>query len=1113
MKFFSTIIFLMFAIVAIRAQEKPNTEWESNFQNPPTSFHPRTWMHVMNSNMSKVGLTKDLEAMADVGIGGIILFNVSAYIKDGDEKFNSAAHIEKIGHAAAECERLGLSFGVHNCDGWTSSGGPWVTAENSMKQIVHREMVVKGGKINIKLPEPTKRGDFYKDVAVIAYPSLASEVIESESKPIVTSSSSDFNTNIITDGKIDERIWLRAPKEGSSWIQWDYKVPYTIQSFYLNCEKKREDGFTKLQTSDDGVNFKDVVDFKVIRQGKSEYAIDTHFEAITARYFRFVTDMDFDISEINLSGVYRFNDMLARTSLYMQENHRLPSLDEAPENMIIKKNEIINLTEFVDENGVLKTNLPKGNWTIMRFGYTITGAVNGPASNAGRGWEVDKMSKPSFKTFFEGYVKNVIDVSKKVAPNALQYIEIDSYEVGGQNWTQGYETEFKNFYGYDIINFLPLYAGRYIDNSDATERVLWDVRDFNSKMMVENYFDYFTELCHNEGLISYVEPYSFNAAFNELDATRNVDIPMGEFWMHQRFQTETAVSGARIYGKNIVSAESFSAQPQINWQSHPGFMKLTGDKAWALGINEFFFHRFAHQANTNVAPGMTMGIWGSHMDRTQTWWDNAGKSWFTYLARGQYMLRKGIPVSDLLVFVGDGTPSSSYEAKSISPELPEYVNFDCINADALVNRITVKDNKMVLPNGISYYMLNLKNMKEVKLATLRKIAELAKKGIIITGDKPKKLAGYNISSADKNEFEKLVAEIWTAPNTKKDVAWEELYKTYNLPKDLVIEDGKNIGYNHRKTENEDIYFFYNPNNEEKTFKCTFNVANKIPELWNQMTGEITKVATFNPNDNGTTTVAIKLPSEGSIFVVFRESSKNVTSVQPLYALENPLVTTSLSKDNKLKFEFTKEGSYNVKLNNGTAQSINVKRIPAPVAISANWNVTFPTIKSEQKTFNFSELIDWTSNSNEEIKYFSGTAIYEKSFNLDKKMIASDVKLMLDLGKVAIAAKVILNGKDLGVIWKAPYEIDITNAVKKGDNLLKIEVTNQWTNRLIGDENYPDLSGYNDSKEMPEWYKNNEPAPLDKRTTFTTYNFFKKGDDLIPAGLVGPVKIKASIIKK
>ncbi|QCX00985.1 glycoside hydrolase [Aggregatimonas sangjinii] len=1093
----------------LSAQTSGDALSQEKFSDPEPEYRPKTWMHAMSGNMSKAGLTKDLEAMAATGIGGIILFNVSAFTKKGDVVFNSPEHIAMTGHAAAECERLGLSFGVHNCDGWTSSGGPWVAPEHSMKQIVHRKIVVEGGKVNVQLPEPTRRGDFYRDVATIAYPSLPSEVIDANSKPKVTASSDDFDTNLITDGKIDERSWLRVPEGEISWIQWEYKQPHTVRSFYLNCEKKRENGITKLQTSEDGIHFEDVMDFTVLRQGKKEYAIDQHFAAITAKYFRFVTDMDFELSEIDLSAVYRYNDMLPRTSLYRFENRRLPDLDEASSEMIIRKEDMVNVTEAVDENGNLKTTLPEGDWTIMRFGYTITGAVNSPASDEGRGWEVDKMSRASFKTFFDGYVKNVIDVSKPVAPNALQYIEIDSYEVGGQNWTQGYEEQFKEHFGYDILDFLPLYAGRYIDDLDTTERILWDIRNFNSQLMVENYFDYFTELCHDEGLISYVEPYSFNAAFNELDAARSVDIPMGEFWMHQRYQTETAVSGARIYGKNIVSAESFSAQPDINWKSHPGFMKLTGDIAWSLGINEFMFHRFTHQANTHVAPGITMGIWGSHIDRTQTWWEGAGKSWFKYLARGQYLLRKGIPVSDLLVFVGDGTPSSSYQARSIQPKLPDYVNFDCINSDALINRIEVEDDKMVLPNGISYYMLHLKNMKEVKLTTLRKIADLAAKGIIITGEKPQKLGGYNHSPTDKKEFDELVEKIWSSPKTKTDEAWEELYETYNIPKDLVMDQGEDIGYTHRKTENEDIYFFYNPHETSKTFQCTFNVADKIPELWDPMTGEAIKSGTFEHHKNGTTTTLVTLPTEGSTFVVFKTPSENSISVDPKYVLAHPEVQAIFSEQSGLKYEVSKSGEFEVRLTDGKTKKLEVEKIPEAISLTGSWDVTFPLPNSDQKTLQFPELVDWSQHSDTEIKYFSGSATYNKTFDLSKKTLAKGLRLKLDLGEVHVAAKVSLNGKHLGVLWKSPYQIDITEAAKKGENILIIEVTNQWTNRLIGDENYPDTSGYFDSEEMPDWYVNNEPPPNTKRSTFATQKFFEKGDELLSAGLIGPVTIKAS----
>ncbi|MGB5942932.1 MAG: glycosyl hydrolase [Leeuwenhoekiella sp.] len=1087
---------------------------EQSFKSPPSSAKPRTWMHAMSSNMSKEGLTKDLEAMADVGIGGIILFNVTAFIKEGDVKFNSPEHIEMIGHAAAECERLGLSFGVHNCDGWTSSGGPWVPAEHSMKQIVHREMVVKGGTVSAKLPEPTMRGGFYKDLRVIAYPSLHAEVADAQVVPNVTSSDPEYKVDLIVDGKIDERNWLRVPEDGMTYIQWDYKQPFTVRSFYLNCEKKREDGITKLQTSDDGITFKDAVDFEVLRQGKREYAIDENFEAVTSRYFRFVTDMDFEISEIRLSGVYRYNDMLARTSLFLKENHSLPPLDEAPDDMIIKKDDIIDLTAYVNEEGVLNTKLPKGNWTVMRIGYSITGAVNGPASEAGTGWEVDKMSRESFKIFFDGYVKNVIDVSRPVAPNALQYIEIDSYEVGGQNWTEGYDKHFEEAMGYSLMDFLPLYAGRYIDDTETTDRVLWDMRNFTSKMMTDNYFDYFTELCHDEGLISYVEPYSFNAAFNELDATKKVDVPMGEFWMHQRYQTETAVSGARIYGRNIVSAESFSAQPNINWQGHPGSLKLTGDKAWTMGINEFFFHRYAHQANTKVAPGMTMGIWGSHIDRTQTWWSNAGKSWFEYLARGQNMLRQGKPVADLLVFVGDGSPNSSYQRRRISPSLPGYVNFDNINSDALINRVEVEGKKMVFPDGISYSILNLKNMKEASLPTLRKIAELAGEGIIITGEKPKELGGYNNSEADFREFDELVKQIWSAPNTLSNMPWQEIYEKYNLPKDLVIKDGGDITYIHRKTDEDDIYFFYNDQEEEKTFECTFNVSNKIPELWNQETGEIVKLAAFDHNEDGTTTAAVKLPAQGSVFVVFRESSQNIPSVSTVFALDHTSMETTLSSDNAVVYKVTKAGKYDVKLSDGNTQNINVKSIPEPLDISSEWAVEFPKVKKSENTFEFTSLSDWTDHENEEIKYYSGTAVYKKTFRVKGSVISDDLEKILDLGKVDIAARVILNDKDMGVLWKAPYTMNITDAVKKGKNTLKIEVTNQWTNRLIGDKQYPDVSGYYESERMPEWYKNNEPAPLGQRSTFTTYDFFKDGGELLPAGLVGPIVIHSvKVIEK
>ncbi|WP_158837340.1 glycosyl hydrolase [Polaribacter sp. L3A8] len=1097
------------------SQKQENPISEQLFKNPSPENRPRTWMHAMSGNMSKVGLTKDLEAIADVGIGGIILFNVTHYVPKGKVIFNSDEHIEMTAHAAAECERLGLSFGVHNCDGWTSSGGPWVAPEHAMKRVTYNQTIVNGGNVKLQLETPSQRGGFYKDVAVLAYPALASDIEDYENKATLKSSQKSLKLNLLVDQRIDVETNLEGTQKKPQWIDFNYGKPFTMNSLAMSFyQPPRKKGKIYLKTSEDGITYKIIKEIKPMNIVKYERAVELDFNGITSKYFRIESEVPLQLTEISLSNLKRINNTLARTSLFKIENYKMPTIKNVNPSSIINKDEVINLTAFMDDKGTLNANLPKGKWTIMRFGYTITAAFNVPASEEGTGWEVDKMSRESFKIFYDGYVRNVIDATRAVAPNALQYTEIDSYEVGGQNWTKNYEQAFKKELGYDLVSFLPLYAGKYVDNKDTSDQVLWDIRNFNSKMITDNYFDYFTELCHEDGLISYVEPYSFNGDFNELDAARKVDITMGEFWMHQRYQAGTAVSGARIYGKNVVSAEAFSARPEINWKGHPGSLKLTGDKAWTLGINEFMFHRFAHQANTHVKPGMTMSQWGSHIDRTQTWWYNAGSAWFKYLARGQYMLRKGIPVSDLLVFVGDGSPNSIIKEHMFSPALPKHINYDCINADALLHRVEAKENKMVLPNGIQYQALYLKNIKEIKLKTLKRIAELANKGVVIIGEKPQKLGSYAVSEKDNIEFNKLVDQIWTRKTTYLSGDWDTIFKANNISTDLFIEGGKDINYTHRKTENEDVYFFYNPENEARTYLCTFNIEGKIPELWNQMTGEVTKLAAFT-SENGQTKALISLPAEGSVFVVFRESSKGIQSILPKSLKSNEDVTTTLTNDNTIEVEVKANGNYNFKLNDGSLKAIKIKNLPEQITVLGTWSVDFPDIKAKEKNFSFPKLIDWTSHKNEQIKYYSGTAIYKNEFVVGKNYLEENNKVTIDLGVVNIAAKVIVNGKDLGISWMSPYVLDVTKALVKGKNTIQIEVTNQWTNRLIGDENFPSESGMNRKNEyMPDWYLNNEPPPLKQRSTFTTFPFYKKGDETIPAGLVGPVVLKVSrIIEK
>lgn len=1074
---------------------------EKKFKNPPSENKPKTWMHAMSGNMSKEGMTKDLEAIAAAGQGGVLLFNIASGIPYGEVAYNSTAHHDIITHAAKESERLGLSFGVHNCDGWSSSGGPWIKPEESMKMVVYSDTVVNvsNSKIEVKLPLPTVREGYYEEIAVLAYPALESEIVDAQTMPTITSSDADFNIEKATDNRIEETALIVKPNDKDSWILYDYDKPYTLRSIYI-CVSDRN-GDAELESSDDGINFRPVKKLTKVRSGKSEWNFINRLEPITARYFRVRFDKTMNIKNISLSSISRYDNFIGYSGLANTSSSNLNKIGEPDASMIIKRDDIINLTAYLDKDGTLKAELPIGKWTIMRFGNTSTGATNSPASKWGKGLECDKFSRPAFKKHWGHFVKEVIDNSKALAPNALQYIEIDSYEMGGQNWTDGFDTIYQKEKGYDIIKFMPLFAGRYIDSMDTTQRVLWDLNDLYCDLMENNYYKYFTELCNENGLKSYTEPYGMGH-INQLDVTGVTDIPMTEFWMGKSLdRVFSTVTAAHMYGKNVISAESFTSRPELNWKMYPNDAKVSGDNAWVRGVNEFMFHRFVHQANTHVAPGMTMGQWGSHIDRTQTWWMNAGKSWFEYIARGSYLLRQGYPVADVLVFIGDNSHNGNILRHRLTPKIPTGINFECTNADVLINRIELNDKQMLLPEGNAFSYLILKDIDVIRLSTLKRIKEIADAGVLIIGEKPKTLAGYKVADADKKEFEALVNNIWSQPNCTLD------YDFTSVQQDFEVI-GKEQLFLHRKTQDEDIYFFNNEKEDKaQQYECVFKIKNKIPELWNAETGEIIPLAQFK-NEGEFTRVWLKLKPKESAFIVFRASSKDVTSIiKPDF--EN---TYHLNEEKHIVMITENIGTNSVKLSNGEMLQTKVNKIPESIDISSDWYVDFLEKHHFDSKENFKVLTDWKDNEKEEIKYYSGTAIYSKTIKLPK--LKEGVRTYIDLGEVKIVAEVFVNGKPVEVLWKAPFIADITGEVSKGENLIEVKITNQWSNRMIGDENYSaDYIGYKqpsyfpkDNDKMPEWYINNEPMPEGPRTTFNTYKFYSKGDELMPSGLLGPVKL-------
>lgn len=1081
------------------------SDLEAGFITPPDRAKPRTWLHAMSGNMSKEGMTKDLESIAAVGQGGVLLFNVANGIPYGDVPYGSDEHHHIIAHAAAECERLNLTFGVHNCDGWTSSGGPWITPEQSMKKIVWSDLVVDGGDIEVKLPQPTVHENYYGDLAVLAYPSSQDEITDASApKPKITSSDKDFDPSGIVDGSDLDATDLRKRGDQNPWVMFDYGQEREIGAYEISYRGNSEHGLFEVST--DGKTFTKAGDLrKLNRIGKKRRFFNDTFDTIKARYFRFTFFKDTPIREIKLSLARPYHNYLGYSGLSTPGSYTDIS---APRNTdeIINPDTLIDLTDSLDKDGVLRAKLPEGKWTILRFGYTSTGATNWPASKWGVGLECDKFSRPAFKIHFDAFSKIVIDNTKKVAPNAMQYLEIDSYEMGGQNWTDGFFDIFKNRKGYQLKKFLPLFAGRIVKSPEAVAGVAYDLNEVYCDLMTENYFKYCTELCHENGIQSYVEPYG-SGPVSPLDISEHIDLPMTEFWMGRKNQKRLTgtIHGAHIYGKNIISAEAFTARPEVNWKNHPAMAKTWGDMSWVAGVNEFMFHRFVHQANTHLEPGLTMGFWGSHFDRTQTWWMNAGKEWFSYHARGSHLLRHGYHAADVLVFSGDIPHKDGFKRKDLSYDLPLGLNFDCTNARALRDRFTIKNQALVLPEGNAYRYLILEKSQIFTLPTLRRIKEIIDAGIPVIGKKPKRLAGYAVTAEQNAEFNKLCDEIWSQPNCHLK------YDFSQVRPDFEVTDLKK-GFIHRKNDDASIYFFYNETEDPVTYECNFRITGHLPELWNATTGEITKLARFKAEEDSTR-VWLDLEGLESAFVVFREEAKDIPSITKVegehdISLKSPGVLEILTD--------TKENS-SLTWSDGSISEIPASPLPAELDLSKDWTVEFLARHHFASKESFPELTDWKDHAKDDIKYYSGTAIYEKSFELPE-VPKSGIRYILDLGSVDIVAEVSVNGQDSEVLWIKPFEIDITDHLKVGTNHLKIKLTNQWSNRLIGDENYPNQTDYKGASYnpkpdqlMPRWYVDNQPLPAGPRVTFDAGRFYKKGDELQPSGLKGPVKLKSKRI--
>ncbi len=1110
------LLIFLFPVFACSTEEKKQEirSFKAAFHNPSESAKPWVFWYWMRAAVSKEGITTDLEAMAENGIGGAYLMPIKGAntppLVEEEAVQLTPKWWEMIEFAFDEAERLGLKLALHASDGFALAGGPWITPELSMQKVVWSDTTIVGDQtLNFELPQPKFNENYYKDIAVYAYPTIADAKYHTESiKPLITTSTNE-NADFLVDPVSSEKFRSDDP----CWIQYKFDEAFVCRSIQIdaggiNYQAQR----LIVEVSNDGLKFKSLGRLKTPRHGWQDtdelytYSIPVQ----RAKYYRFVFDPEgsepgaedldaakwkanFKVKTIQLSGKPTIGGIEGKNGSVWRIAEATTS-KEIPTEICIEKEEIINITKYV-ENGRLSWEAPAGSWTILRMGHTSTGHTN-YTGGGGLGLEVDKFNAEAVALQYEEWFKKIINrVGKAQAANVLDIFHVDSWECGSQNWSPVFAEEFKKRRGYALDRMLPAMTGLPIGSVKETEQFLKDVRTTIVELTNENFYGTLSDLAHADGVEFSAECIAPTMTSDGLLHYNQVDIPMGEFWLRSPTHDKPndaldALSAAHVYGKNIIQAEGFT-ELRMTWDEHPGMFKTLGDLNYAKGFNKFVFHVFAHNPWPERKPGMTLDPIGLFFQPNQTWWKQ-GKAWIEYVTRCQAVLQQGDPVVDIAVFTGEYIPRRSVLPEHLVEvvpgligkervrknesrlenidqprvELPKSVwgsanmvdpqdwidplngyKYDAINPDALLNLSMVKNGKIVLPGGAAYSILVFPGKRKmdpegesISGKTLQKVYDLIQDGATVL---------FKSQPKAKDELaEKLIQEMFVDKNigngkllvgahTQKDLANIQLKRDADLQ---VIGGEKNsIAWNHRKTKKGEVYFISNQNNKLVTVNATFRVSGFLPELLKPVNGQIQEANEWKMNKNSTN-VVFNLDANQSIFVVFETETTETKQliVEPTFEK-----VTTLNETWNLKFE-------------------------------ERW-------APKQNEVEMTKLKSWTELEDYDLKHYSGTVKYFNSFKWSSD---SSNQTYIQFEEINNLATVYLNNQEVGVLWTKPYNIEISDYLQEGLNELRVEVSNTWANRLIGDHALPE----------------------EEQMTWTMAPYILDGEPLLPAGLMGEVSI-------
>lgn len=1097
---------------------------KSGFENPPASARPRVWWHWMNGNISKEGIKLDLEWMHRSGLAGFHNFDAALQtpqVVDHRLAYMTPEWKDAFRYATSLAEQMGMEEAIAGSPGWSESGGPWVPPSEGMKKYVWSETQVAGSVtfsgqlahppantgayqnlgIHDVMPGPggKETPQFYADAAVVAFRRPGSDISPEKLHPKMTVSGGNPDFALLTDGDFEKSTGIAIPAEGElAWIQYEYPRPQTIRA--ITFATKDPDGFgaafggvsppeKTLEASDDGHTFRPILKLS----GGASPVHTVAFAPVTARYFRvtfkrmpppplpsWAVGIDvnalgfkippkptsYEIAELELhpgARVNHFQEKAAFTpdpDLYGYATPEYASAD------VVAKSDVIDLTSKMQADGSLTWTPPPGDWVVLRIGYSLLGITNHPATAEATGLEVDKLDRRYVKDYFEKYLDSYKQTvgPENMGKHGITYVINDSWEAGSQNWTDNMIAQFKKLRGYDPIPWLPVLTGQVVESSAASDKFLWDFRKTIADLIANEHYGQLEQTLHEWNMGHYGESHESGRAFvaDGMEVKKFNEVPMSAMWTQtpgvnkEQFgynaDDRESASVAHIYGQNLAAAESMTAAA-APWAWSPATLKPTADQEFLNGINRFVIHESAHQPLIGKAPGMTLGPFGQWFNRNETWAEQA-HAWVDYLARTSFMLQQGHFSADLLYFYGEDSNLTAIFDHT-APDVPAGYGFDYINADALIHELKVSNGLITTPGGVSYKLLGLDAYsRHMSLPVLRAIHRLVTEGAVVVGAKP--IDDPSLAD-DAAEFNKLNQELFGDGTGTHTVGKgrvyagqkiEEAFQAIHVAQDFEYnkpDPSTRLEFVHRKLADGDLYFVDNRGDTPASVDAIFRVSGKAPELWYAETGT-SKPASFT-TASGRTTVPLSLEPWGTVFVVFRKASAAPSRSLPA-EVEQTLTT-----------------------------------------LDGGWSLSFQPGRGAPASVSLDRLSAWNESSDNGIKYFSGVGTYTRTIVARADWLKGSARLWIDLGDVKNLAEVTLNGKPLGIVWHAPYRVDVTGALKPGKNDLTVKVVNSWVNRLIGDE-----------------------QPGAARITFADVKPYRADSPLLPSGLLGPVTV-ISVSKK